>query len=36
MILEGKLKDRLLDQQLLHHIHEFVLDNLAVVEPQRE
>ena len=36
MVLEGKPKDQVLDDVLLHDIHGFVLDNLEATELHRQ
>lgn len=36
IFLEGKGKVRILDQALLEEIHDFVIDNVDIVEPYRE
>lgn len=36
IVLEGPGKERILDQALLEEIHDFVIDNVDIVEPYRE
>ena len=34
--VEGKPRERVLDQDLLEEIHDFVIDNVDLLEPYRE